>query len=157
MNMKEIEAAAQAVQLPKIATSRTSNSRLSFNIVNSPRNGKRLRLSMGLTSAVNIKGNADMLPLEDKGLLMVAEKLPFDSACTVSLKDDSRSSAKICYNTDMVLLLTNMFNLDFTDHVSMSFDNITLDKLSDGTDVALIPIFDKYAAEGGALDQEQGQ
>jgi len=155
MDMKKIEAAAQAVQLPKNATSHASNSHLSFNIVNSPRNGKRLRFSRGLACAVGVTENADMLPLPDEGLLMVAEKLPFDAACTVSLKNDSRSNAKICYNTDMVLLLTNVFNLDFTDHVSMSFENISLDTLSDGTDVALIPIFNKYAAGDGALVQEQ--
>ncbi len=145
MDMKKIEAAAQSVQLPKIAIPRASNSRLSFGIVNSPRNGKRLRLSMGLASAVNVTKDAAMLPIPDEGLLMVAEKLSFDETRTVSLKNDSRSNAKISYNTDMVLLLTKVFNLDFTEHVSVSFNDVTLDTLSDGTPVALIRILDKSA------------
>lgn len=145
MDMKKIEAAARAAQLPKITTSHASNAHLSFNIVNSPRNGKRLRLSRGLACTVGVTKSAAMLPLPDEGLLMVAEKLPYKAAIPVSLKDDY--GAKIGYNSGMVALLTEVFNLSFENHVSMSFSDITLDQLEDGTPVALISITDKYAAQ----------
>ncbi len=145
MDMKKIEAAARAVQLPKKAASSPNNSRLSFNIVNSDRNGKRIRLSRGLACAVGVTANAAMLPLPDEGLLMVAEKLPYKATIPVPLKDDY--GAKIGYNAGMVALLTEVFNLSFEDHVSMSFSDITLDQLRDGTPVALISITDKYATQ----------
>lgn len=134
----ELEKAARAVQLPNIATSASCNSRLSLNIVNSKRNGKRIRFSSGLASAVGITENAAILPIESEGLLMIAEKLSYPAARSVTLKDDG--GAKIAYSYGMVALLTEVFKLDFTFRTSMSFDDISIDNLADGTTVALIHI-----------------
>lgn len=143
MDMQRIEAAAQTVQLPQIPKTSSRNSRLSFNIVNSDSNGKRVKLSKGLTTALGITESADILPIKGEGLIMVAEKLPYEAACSVSLKDEGRngtSGAKIAYNSGMVALLTMEFDLDFSEHVSMSFSDISIEKLEDGTTVALIRI-----------------
>lgn len=153
MDIKRIEAAAKAAQLPRLATSTFRTSNLSFDIVNSKRNGKRVKLSKDLAQAVDLTDSADMLPLEEEGLLMVAKKLPFEAACPVLLKGDNE--AKIAYNSGVVALLTQMFGLNFADHTSMSFSNITIDKLEDGTPVALIPIYNKYPANGA--DAAEGQ
>lgn len=138
MDMKKIEAAARNVQLPNVTTSASNNSRLSFNIVNSKHNGKRIKLSKGLALEAGITESAAMLPIKSKGLLMVAEKLPFQAACSVTLKDDG--GAKIAYSYKMVALLTQEFALDFAERTSMSFNDISIDKLEDGTTVALIRI-----------------
>ena len=143
MGMQRIEAAARAVQLPQSAKVFSGNSRLSFNIVNSDSNGKRVKLSKDLAAALGITESADILPIKGEGLIMVAEKLPYEAACSVSLKGErrnGRSGAKIAYNAGMVALLTKEFDLDFSEHVSMSFSDITIEKLEDETPVALIHI-----------------
>lgn len=136
MDMKKIAAAAHAVKLPIMPVASSGGS-LSFNIVNSESNGKRIRFSKGLALAVGITESADMLPIKDEGLLMVAENLPYGAACPVKLNGKG-GNAKIAYNSGMVALLTNVFELDFTKHVSMSFSDISIEKLDDGTPVALI-------------------
>ena len=98
-----------------------------------------------------------MLPIKDEGLLMVAEKLPYKAACSVSLKDEGRNGrdgAKIAYNSGMVALLTREFDLDFSKHVSMSFSDISIETLEDGTTVALIRISNGQP-EGTPSTEEQ--
>ena len=146
MDMKTLDAAARAVQLPKVAMSASHNSRLSLNIVNSKRNGKRIKLSKGLALAAGITESAAMLPIKSEGLLMVAEKLPYPAAHPVNLKDDE--GAKIAYNYGMVALLTEVFDLDFSERTSMSFSDITIETLEDDTPVALIRISNGQAEEG---------
>ena len=153
MNMKQIEAAVRAAQLPNMATLASHNSRLSLNIVNSERNGKRIKLSKDLASAVGITESATMLPIKSEGLLMVAEKLPYESSRQATLKDDKRGD-KIAYSYDMVALLTKVFELDFTDHVSMSFNGISIEKLEDDTPVALIRISNGQTEDTLSTDEQ---
>lgn len=134
--MKQIEAKAQAVRLvePKI-----SRPNLFLNIENPNCNGKRIRFSKALSQALGITNSAAVLPLYEEGLLLVAKALPFDAACLVTLKDDR--GAKIAY--DPVLLRWLQTELDiFADWpLSWSFHDITIDKLTDATTVALVRIF----------------
>ncbi len=153
MDMKKIEAAAKAAKLSQLPASTFRTSNLSFNIVNSKRNGKRVKFSKGLAQAVDLTDSADMLLLKEEGLLMVAKKLPYEATYPVLLKGEDE--AKIAYNTGMVALLTQMFDLNFTGHTSMSFSDIDIEKLEDGTLVALVHIYNKYPAEGEAPNQEQ--
>ena len=152
MDIKKIEAAAKAAQLPQLATVTCRTSNLSFNIVNSKRNGKRVKLSKGLVQAVDLTDSADMLPLKEEGLLMIAKKLPYEAACQVSLKGENE--AKIGYNTGMVALLTQLFDLNFTGHTSMSFSDIDIETLEHGTPVALVRVYNKYPVEDEAPEQE---
>ena len=153
MDMKKIEAAARTVQLPKVATTASHNSRLSLNIVNSARNGKRIRFSGGLASALGITESADILPIESMGVLMVAKKLSsYDNALPVTLKNDY--GAKIAYSSGMVALLTEVFDLDFSEHVSMSFSDMSINKLEDGTTVALIRISNAQPEDTLSADEQ---
>ena len=141
MDMKKIEAAAKAVQLPKVTPSPlpTRSPHLSFSIVNSKKNGKRVRFSGDLGSVLNLTDNADILPIVSENLLMIATKLPYDSARRVVLKDDKKvAKAKIAYDTDVVRLLTEQFSLSFDKHTSLTFSDIEIEHLSDETLVALI-------------------
>lgn len=146
INVQEILAAAQAVQLPTNVKSCSSNSQLSFGIVNCD-NGKRVKLSKGIVSAFGITENADILPIKSEGVIMIAKKLPYEiapQARSVSLKNDKKGKSgeggKIAYNSGMVALLTEVFSLDFTDRTSMAFDDIHLDELPDKTPMALVRI-----------------
>lgn len=151
MDFKKIDAVAKAAKLPQFPVSIIRTSNLSFNIVNSNRNGKRLKLSKDLAQALGLTDSAAMLPLKEEGVLLIAEKLPYE-AYQVSLKGDNE--AKIAYSSGMVALLTQMFELNFTDHTSMSFTNITIHPLENGTPMALVPIYNKYPVEDEAPDQE---
>lgn len=134
MDISKIEEAAKAVNLPRIVTS--GHSRLSFNIVNSEKNGRRIKLSRDLASELGLDENASILPVDQMDLVIVAKSLSFPAATTIRLKDDK--GGRIAYDSAMVQMLTQLFNLPFGKRVSLSFTNIDIDHLSDGTTVALI-------------------
>lgn len=144
MDIKELQTAAEKVELADIKVVRSGNALLSFGIVNSKRNGKRVTLSKSLTSAIEVDKSAAMLPIPDKGVLMIAKALPYKAASTVNLKNDG--GGKVGYNSGMVALLTQTFGLNFTDHVSVSYSDIDVNTLDNGTPVAIVKIYNKYPA-----------
>ena len=136
--------AAAKVQLPTTVSARSGNSSLSFGIVNSTRNGKRLSFSKGLVHALGLEKNASLLPLSEEGVLMIAKDLPFNSANSVTLRgDDGR---KVAYAADVIILLTEIFKLDFSQHVSATFDDVSIENY-DGTPVAVVSIFSNKDGE----------
>ena len=140
--MEKLQEAAKAVKPTDIKVSHSGNSRFSFGIVNSARNGKRVTLSKGLATALSIGDSADMVPIAAEGVLMIGKKLSFPATSTVSLKEDG--GGKIGYNSGMVAVLTQVFGLNFTEHVSVSYSDINMDHLDDGTLVAIVKIHNKY-------------
>lgn len=146
IDLSDLLKLAEEVKLPTIPTAMGGgSSKLSFGIVNSASNGKRITFSKGLVTALAVTNKAVMLPVKAKDVLMVARVLPFPAAKSVDLKgEDGR---KIAYDSEMVTLLTKVFDLTFTKHVSAAYNDITIDTLDDGTPVALIHIFDKHAED----------
>lgn len=160
MDISKLLAAAQAVQLPTDVKSYSSNSPLSFGIVNCD-NGKRIKLSKSLALELGITETADMIPIKSEGVIMIAKKLSREiapEARSVSLKNDKKGKSgeggKIAYNSGMVALLTEVFSLDFTGRTSMAFDNVSLEKLPDETPVAFVHIpVESSKADVSAGDQ----
>ncbi len=134
MDISKIEEAAKAVSLPK--TFVPGFNYLSFNIVNSEKNGRRIKFSRGLVSTLGLDNSAAILPVAQMDLVIVAKQLSFPAAITVQLKDDKEG--RIAYASATVQLLTQLFSLPFGQRVSLSFTNIKITSLSDGTTVALI-------------------
>ena len=138
MNMRKIDSAARAVRLPDTALSHLRT--LTVNIVCFDQYTKRIRLSEDLAFALGLMKTAAIIPIQSKGLLMVAETLPYKDAIPVSLENNG--GAKTIYNYGVVDLLIEVFGLDFTHNRNKYFKNITLKTLR-GTPVALINILDE--------------
>ena len=123
----------------------SSNSKLSFGIVNSEANGKRVSFSKSLVQSLDLKGSAEIALVPDKGCILIASELPHKNVviCKFSAKGD-KGGRRLSYNSEAVYLLTKTFNLNFTDHVSVSYDSITIETLEDGTSVAVVEIYNKH-------------
>ena len=104
MNLKKIEAAAQAAQLHEETRRLIQNSRMEFRIANYEMSGECIRFSKELALVLGITQSADILLMPYEGLIMVAEKLPFDAACTVALNDDR--GAKVVYIVNVINIRT---------------------------------------------------
>ena len=139
-NLSTLLSAAAKVELP-LKQLTASNSPLSFSIVNSS-NGKRLRFSKSLVEALGLEDTAEIAPVPDQSCILIAKKLPMDNVLLANLKPDGER--RVSYTATSIQALTKLFTLNFSEHSSMSFQKITLDKLEDGTPVAITEIFNKY-------------
>lgn len=114
----------------------SGNSPLSFGIVNSSANGKRISLSKSLVANLGLDNQIAIIPIPAEGVVMVARDLPFDGAIRGELRGEDK---KLWYASNIVLLLTELFGLDFKTRVSRSFNDISINEL-DGVPVATIRI-----------------
>ena len=119
-------------QIPQV---KTVSSKFSFGIVNSQRNGKRCSFSQDLVKKLDLTDEVFAMPSLETRKLVVGKALPFENALRIKLsKSDGR---KIAYDAHFVEMLTEMFCLDFTAHVSQTFYNIEFDQIDNNT-VAII-------------------
>ena len=134
--LNELLNAANNVKLPSSALTASSKGIMSFGIVNSEGNGKRFTMTKSLVNAIGVDKNVELFPIPNEGVLFVAKELPFDNAINKKLKD--KGEGRLAYAAPIVNLLIKSFDLDFGKHVSMSFQDIKIDKLPDGSPVAII-------------------
>ena len=109
---------------------RSGNGVMSFGIVNSSANGKRITLSKTLVSALELsedsesngKTNIYIMPLTAKGLILVSGKQMHPQAKPFSVHG---TATKVGYHSKLVQDLAYKFNLDYSNCVSRSFRDIT--------------------------------
>ena len=135
-SVTELLNSASNVKLPSVASMATGRGIMSFGLVNSEGNGKRFTLTKSLINANRIDKKVALLPIPEEGVLLLAEKLPFENAIEKTLK--LKGEARLSYAAPVVALLTECFKLNFGTHVSMSFQDITIDKLPDGSPLAIV-------------------
>lgn len=119
------------MNLPTIAK---GSAKYSFGIVNSKNNGKRVTISKALAQTLGLEDSAMFMPSDTDRKLVVGKTLPFPHAITGKL---SGADKKTCYLTSLVALLTEMFGLDFSKHVSQTFVTIDIDNIN-GVPVAIV-------------------
>lgn len=119
------------MNLPAIAK---GNAKYSFGIVNSKNNGKRVTISKALAQTLDLEDNAMFMPSGSDRKLVIGRTLPFPHAITGKL---SGADKKTCYLTPLVALLTEMYELDFSKHVSQTFTTIDIDNIN-GVPVAIV-------------------
>lgn len=112
--------------IPVITATGGSNS-YSFGVVNNI-NGKRLTFSKALTKVLELGEDVVFAPSPEDGILMVAKELPSGRASTGKLKGGDK---KTCYRAELVKLIVECFNLDYSDRTSLSFNNIKIDERDD--------------------------
>lgn len=117
------EAEAAIAAMPQIAgNTRTSNGICSVGVVNS-KNGKRITFSKALCLKLGLTDKVNVLPNIKTSELIVASRIASPRTCRGKLSGEANEK-KICYNSNMVALITMAFGLDFSEHVSRSFSNI---------------------------------
>ena len=133
-DIQELLQEAAATEIPKICNGGTR--RYSFNIINSDTNGKRLSLSKMLIERLGLEDEFQLLPIPSSGVALIGKHLPSSQASTVRLSNRERGT---CYSANLVKILTQLFSLDFSAHVSRTFTDITFDEI-EGVPVAIITL-----------------
>ena len=155
-SVDELLKAASNVSISPKKYNTSSRGIMSFSLVNSEGNGKRFTMTKSLITAIDVDKHVEIIPISEEGTLLAAKKLPFDNAIKNTLKP--KGEGRLVYSASIVSLLTESFNLDFKNHVSMSFQNIRIDKLPDGSPLAIINMLDpkpyKYENEEDKSDEE---
>ena len=129
INQSLFESLMQA-QLPTI---KTTSSKSSISIVNNV-NGKRLTISKALAEDLGVDDVAYAMPSAADRKLVLGKTLPFPSAVKLPLHGEGKKTA---YVANLVEVLVKMYNLDYTDCTSQSFDSIEFDEL-EGVPVAIV-------------------
>lgn len=111
----------------------TGLSKCSFGIVNSI-NGKRLSFSKALCSKLKLNKTVYLLPVPEKGKLLISGETLSNKSAVASL---SGGDKKISYSANLVGMLTDAFELDFSEKTSMSFTDIEFDTLN-GIEVGVV-------------------
>lgn len=108
-----------AASIPARAKNSASKGKPSVGIVNSATNGKRLSFSKALVTTLELEDVAEIALIPSEGCILVAKKLPIENVlkCKFSPKDTGK---KISYNTGAVEAITETFELNFSNHVSIS-------------------------------------
>lgn len=144
-NYNELISAAQQVVLPTNILSNTS--KMSFGIVNSKNNGRRLSFSKQLSKNLGLRnrGTVYLVPIASEGIVMIGTKLPFDNAYigTVAESDERFTS----YCAEAVVGITKIFSLPFGKRKSLSFNRIKMDITTDGIPVALVEMTNDYICQ----------
>lgn len=121
-NVNELLAQANAVKLP-ITTAAVSGG-YSFGIVCSASNGKRISFSKALSKALALEDKVYIAPVPAEGVVLVSSQPITDKPMEGRLNKDER---KICYRTEIVHTLIELFRIDMGEHVSVTFTDITIE------------------------------
>ena len=126
--------AAQNTLKPQVTA---GNSTYSVGIVNSKYNGKRVSLSKALSSKLELSDTAAFMPIAEDRVLLIGKSLSF---CEPIVGKLSGGDKKFCYNSGLVLTLTEEFGLDFSSCTSKSYSKIQIQKDESGEMIAIVSI-----------------
>ena len=129
-NLKELLEKAKAAENVPVAVKSTSSgsSKLSFGIVYSEENGKRLSFSKALVKTLGLTDSVSIFPLVEEGIILISKDLENENASVGKL---SKKEKKYCYNAAIVKMLIDAFKPDFNGHVSKSYDDISFEYVDD--------------------------
>ena len=103
---------------------RTRSSKYSMGIVRSERNGKRISFSSALVDRLELEDTVFITAFPTEGLLILGSTAYSEDSTEFYLRDN-KGHGKLCYNASLVEFLINAFDLDYSDHVSKTFTDIT--------------------------------
>lgn len=104
-----------------------NSSKYSIGIVNNV-NGRRITFCKSLCKELGLKDIVHVLISEKTGTIVIAGVKFSLKASELQLNS---SEKKTCYNAEAVKTLTDVFDLDFTTHTSMTFSDITIEHVDD--------------------------
>lgn len=100
----------------------------SFSVVNSRNNGKRITISKSVANHLALSDKVFAMPAECERKLVFSRTRLFPKSIELKLSGDGK---KICYNAKFVELLTDMFGIDFKQHVSRTYVDVEFDIWND--------------------------
>lgn len=139
---------ASQTKLPPVTTTTSSYGKLSFGIVNSAANGKRVSFSKALANHLQLEkdGTVKIIPVPAVGAIIIGKDLSLTNTYVCPLKFSKERF--VSYHSACVAGLTESFDLDFKNHVSISFDRIELDKdINNGSPIAIVTVKDVVSDE----------
>lgn len=119
-------------------------SKMSLGVVNSSSNGRRLTFSKLLAQKVGLSDRAYIALVPSEECVLISNKAITNNAVECKLSNEKEDQKKVSYNAGAVRAITEIFGLSFKQHVSVSYDEVTIDKLEDGTTVAIVRVYNKY-------------
>lgn len=134
--IEELIKAASSSKLPLFTSNTSGRGIMSFGLVYSEANGKRFTMTKSLVTAIGVDEYVELFPIKEEGTLLVAKKLPFENKIRKKIR--SKGDSKLSYAASVVSFFIEYFGLNFGKHVSMTFQDITIEKLPDGSPVAII-------------------
>lgn len=143
VNRAKLYQFASQTKLPVLKKETLPIGKLSFGIVNSAANGKRVSFSKALSTSLQLEkgGIVKIIPVPDLGAIIIGKNLSLANTYNCSLKISKERF--VSYHSDCVVGLTEVFALNFENHVSMSFDRVELDKdINNGSPIAIITVKD---------------
>lgn len=143
-NITDFSAYVEKMKKTKIttvsSTARVGNSICSFGVVYN-KNGKRLSFSKGLATKLGLEDTVDVIPHSAEGVVHLGKNLSgLDGVSTCQLKGDE-SESRLSYAAGMAKIIAEEYDLDFKNHSSHSFQNITFSEYN-GFPVATVHICD---------------
>lgn len=137
--------------IPVITANSGGSGRYSFGVVNSAYNGKRITISKALVKKLGLNDIVYLAPVPQRGILMMASNIPSPKASQCALRGTDK---KIGYAAEIVQMVTKVFNLDFSEHVSRSFSNVEFEDV-DGTCVAYVHMDTPIVSSGTASSSDE--
>ena len=143
-NLSELLGMAAKTEIPVQAGHGGGSSKMSFGIVHSLTNGKRISFSKLLAQKLELDKCAYIALAPEAGYILISNRPPFENSIECSFSRAENDGKKISYCSAAVHAITDAFALNFKQHVSVSYDDIEVDKLEDGTPVAMVKVYNKY-------------
>ena len=86
---------------------------------------------------------AEIALIPSEGCILIAKKIPIENVlkCKFSPKDTGK---KICYSAGAVEAITEAFELNFSEHVSVSYDEVEFAIFDDSVPYAIVSVYNKY-------------
>ena len=122
-NINNFNAAVRGKKATPITPSaRTGRSKFSVTIVCSERNGKRVTFTSALAARLKLGNMIYVTAYADDGFIVLGATPFNESSSAFSLSGDDM---KIAYSSGLVHFLIETFHLEYGDHVSKSFGDIS--------------------------------
>ncbi len=136
--LADLMKAATETILPKVKKTSARSNAAAFGIVNHD-DGRRLTLNRELSEKLSLDNSTTLafMPVPSMNRLLVAAKLPLDNALR-SDKVKNKAGVRTVYSAPFVYNISECFHLDYSKHTSLTFSNIYIDSLEDGTPVAIV-------------------
>ena len=136
-NLDNLLVLANNAVIPNIfSADETSNGTLSFGVVNSNSNGKRITISKALAMVLNLDNAVYLTFVPQEGVLILSASKVSGTSVKVTLKG-TKKTKRTGYNAVVVFALKKSFDLDYSNCVSLSFRDITIND-NNGISCAII-------------------
>ena len=124
-NKKSIDSLFEALMTAEAPDLAAPVGKYSMGIVNSKSNGRRLTLSKSIADKLKIDDELFAMPAEGENKLVITKTKVFPNSVKLTACGEGK---KTIYCGPLVELLTKMFNLDFSKHVSQTYSNVSFEE-----------------------------